>query len=714
MNTKSNLRADRRETTFYVHGRKDHLMNHVRSHLLLALMLLVPAVFAVAQTTRNVPGTYATIQAAVNAAVDGDIIAIAAGTYNESVSVTKGLTFDGAGAGSTIIDPSSGSGFQVNAAGKDVTFSDLTVTGATDEGINVAAAANLTISNVTSSNNGSGSDGSGVNVVNVTGSTSISNLTASGNKRHGLSIGSSDVAVSGGTFNGNGVAGDLATGSGILVKSESGALSNVSIDGVTANGNTSAGINVYATGTGTVSNVDIGQTTIVNLTDNGSNVAPGPGGAAVLIYGAVDGTTITANATSTGAVTKDAGLVVVGTDEFGANSPTNTVVLNSNITGYTGSNHLAGTMYVTDGTSTRIGVNNVDAVTNNMINGVTTGFAVEDALQHKVDNATLGLFRGPGTELYVTPSSGSIQRAIDIANNPYTVTQINIQDGTYAENVTVNKAVVLNGQGANTKIQPSSGNGIADVTVAGVTLQNVHIYLNSAFAPTQAPTATNNTFTFPVKVKAFLGGAFSGGTMTTAINSILPLSQPYNVAPFNYAGTENVASVPANATDWILVELRETSNGSAVAQRAVFLQNDGQTLETDGNVGFSVTTTKASGYDLSYFVVLKHRNHLAVMSAAAVSLPNEASAYDFTTAQAQAFGTSPMAALAGGVFGLVAGDGGVDGFVTTADFSPWLTAFRAGSTGYVSTDYNLDGNVTTGDFSIWLPNFRSGAATQVP
>ncbi|MCU0454646.1 MAG: hypothetical protein MUE68_13410 [Bacteroidetes bacterium] len=103
-------------------------MNQVRSHLLLALMLLVPAVFAVAQTTRNVPGTYGTIQAAVNAAVDGDIIAIAAGMYNESVSVSKALTFNGAGEGSTIIDPVSGSGFQVNAPGKSVTFSALTVT----------------------------------------------------------------------------------------------------------------------------------------------------------------------------------------------------------------------------------------------------------------------------------------------------------------------------------------------------------------------------------------------------------------------------------------------------------------------------------------------------------------------------------------------------------------------------------------------------------
>jgi hypothetical protein len=41
-------------------------------------------------------GGYATIQAAVNAAADGDIIEIAAGTYTENVTITgKALTIDG-------------------------------------------------------------------------------------------------------------------------------------------------------------------------------------------------------------------------------------------------------------------------------------------------------------------------------------------------------------------------------------------------------------------------------------------------------------------------------------------------------------------------------------------------------------------------------------------------------------------------------------------
>ncbi len=49
--------------------------------------------------TINVPGDYSTIQGAVNAANNGDTINVAAGTYSESINVTKSLTLNGAKAG---------------------------------------------------------------------------------------------------------------------------------------------------------------------------------------------------------------------------------------------------------------------------------------------------------------------------------------------------------------------------------------------------------------------------------------------------------------------------------------------------------------------------------------------------------------------------------------------------------------------------------------
>jgi hypothetical protein len=74
--------------------------------LLILAVLHLTATQPVGATPLCVGGgdCYATIQAAVTAASDGDTITVAAGTYFEHVSITKALTLLGAGAGTTIID----------------------------------------------------------------------------------------------------------------------------------------------------------------------------------------------------------------------------------------------------------------------------------------------------------------------------------------------------------------------------------------------------------------------------------------------------------------------------------------------------------------------------------------------------------------------------------------------------------------------------------
>jgi pectinesterase len=65
--------------------------------------VLVPAAFA---TTRNVPSSYSTVQAAINAAASGDTIAIANGTYTGQFSIASsktGLIIQGASNTGTIL-----------------------------------------------------------------------------------------------------------------------------------------------------------------------------------------------------------------------------------------------------------------------------------------------------------------------------------------------------------------------------------------------------------------------------------------------------------------------------------------------------------------------------------------------------------------------------------------------------------------------------------
>ncbi len=159
-----------------------------------------------------------------------------------------------------------------------------------------------------------------------------------------------------------------------------------------------------------------------------------------------------------------------------------------------------------------------------------------------------------------------------------------------------------------------------------------------------------------------LQGAYSGSAMTNLLrtNGLIPASQPYGIAPFNYAGTENAAATPSTTTDWVLVELRSaTDPNTVVATRAGLLKNDGTITDIDGTTSLSFRNT-APG---SYFVAVRHRNHLGVRSAAALTFTQDATtSYDFTTAQTQAYQNSSIStnnaqvALDGGRFGMWGGN----------------------------------------------------------
>ncbi|MGB4205798.1 MAG: hypothetical protein WBJ84_09310 [Bacteroidales bacterium] len=65
------------------------------TRFILALLLIMAMGSVNAQSTLYVPGDYATIQAAINAATSGDIIEVDAGNYAENVNINKSLTVRG-------------------------------------------------------------------------------------------------------------------------------------------------------------------------------------------------------------------------------------------------------------------------------------------------------------------------------------------------------------------------------------------------------------------------------------------------------------------------------------------------------------------------------------------------------------------------------------------------------------------------------------------
>jgi hypothetical protein len=216
-----------------------------------------------------------------------------------------------------------------------------------------------------------------------------------------------------------------------------------------------------------------------------------------------------------------------------------------------------------------------------------------------------------------------------------------------------------------------------------------------------------------VNLKIFLQGPFQNGSMTTALydNELMPSSQPFNTSPWNYNGNESLSSGSSSSSyvDWVLIELRSSSNPTqVVARKAAILKNDGSLLNTDGSIGVPFSNLQEG----SYYIALFHRNHLAVMSAAPIQLSANTPTYDFTSGMNKAYGQNPMKELAPGKFGMYASDGNSNGGITINDRNE-VWAPQNGTMGYLQGDFNLDGGVTAGDVNLYW-NINNGTMTQVP
>jgi hypothetical protein len=219
-----------------------------------------------------------------------------------------------------------------------------------------------------------------------------------------------------------------------------------------------------------------------------------------------------------------------------------------------------------------------------------------------------------------------------------------------------------------------------------------------------------------LSLTAMLEGAFNGTDMRTDLNSILPLSQPFNIPPYNYPGTESVVAIPgSNVVEWILVEVRDASTATTatpatiVGRQAAFLLNDGSIVGLDGTSDLEFPVSISQGLH----VVIWHRNHIGILSNNELSPSGGLYTYNFSNGINQVYGgANGHKELAPGVWGMMAGDGNRNGMVDAGDkSSDWES--QTGETGYLSSDYNLDAqsdNVDKNNY--WVPNL--GEDSQVP
>lgn len=207
--------------------------------------------------------------------------------------------------------------------------------------------------------------------------------------------------------------------------------------------------------------------------------------------------------------------------------------------------------------------------------------------------------------------------------------------------------------------------------------------------------------------------------MRTTINAAgnLPLEQPYNGEPWNYPGTEAVTQFPDSIVDWVLVELRDPVEPATIVEtRAGLLTKNGLVLNVDFEDGIAFASDPGD-----YYLVVKHRNHIPVMSGMPVSFPNNLEPYNFIEIElTQPYKhLDPLATVIeleprpSGKYGMIAGNVMAnDQLRYTGDDNDRLpilnliNAFHSSSSifttvpGYHNEDVNLDNEVKyTGDLN---------------
>jgi hypothetical protein len=201
-------------------------------------------------------------------------------------------------------------------------------------------------------------------------------------------------------------------------------------------------------------------------------------------------------------------------------------------------------------------------------------------------------------------------------------------------------------------------------------------------------------------LKALLTGAYNAsGLMYDDLRTanLLPNDEPYTALGFSHSGDETIVNGVFDVTgndaivDWVYIELRdETTPSTIVATRAALIQKDGDIVDIDGksNVTFDISAG-------NYFVVVKHRNHLGVMSASVLALSTTETTYDFTASLSNTEGAANGINDLTGYYGLFSGDMDFNGQVQNSDITPILLII--GTAGYLTEDADMNGQVQNSD-----------------
>lgn len=150
------------------------------------------------------------------------------------------------------------------------------------------------------------------------------------------------------------------------------------------------------------------------------------------------------------------------------------------------------------------------------------------------------------------------------------------------------------------------------------------------------------------------------------VNNYIPITSPYgdnatvNASIFTIAGNNAIV-------DWVWIELRDKDDATKIIRAtSAFIQRDGDIVALDGSSSLVLNVLAGN-----YHVVVKHRNHLSVMSANPIALSkNSTTTVNFTDNSIASFGSNAQVELASTELALWAGNVNGDNIIQYSGTNP--------------------------------------------
>ncbi len=181
-------------------------------------------------------------------------------------------------------------------------------------------------------------------------------------------------------------------------------------------------------------------------------------------------------------------------------------------------------------------------------------------------------------------------------------------------------------------------------------------------APYTATLAVAAQGCYRISMRVYLQGSLfnnGGGISASGIplmrdqlrsGGYLPLADPYRTATYTSAFTHvnnaEFQTIPASMTattgdkaivDWVFIELRDKSNPAIVSYtRSGLVLRDGTVIDSDGQSSLNFTGFPPD----NYYVAVRHRNHLGVMTAQTITIPSSTTVDFITMTDAQLYNTA--------------------------------------------------------------------------